>query len=89
MVMDSRGPRQIQLGELLSVEDMEKLVPILNEIRDRKIDDIVGRKKIMEILEPLREDLEKKGVLADYLSYVLLALALHGEGGELGSASLA
>lgn len=93
MVMDSRdippGWKQMQLGDLLPQKDLEKFVRIMNRIRTKKVDDIVGRKEIMALLEPLREELEKKGVLADYLSYVLLAKALQGEGGELGRATLA
>jgi hypothetical protein len=80
--------RQASLGELLPEPVLKKLPPVMNRIRDGKLDAISGRKELAAILEPERANLLAKGVLLEYLAYYLIHIALSGEGGDLGGAPL-
>lgn len=82
------GWRSVSLRDILPEAAIDKLIPIMNKISQRKIDDIEGRKRILAVLEKHREELLKKEVLPEYLSYMLLAIAMRGGGGELGSVGL-
>lgn len=56
----------VRLGDLLPRDAVEKIYELANAGRYRKDD-------LMPILEPLRAELLAKGVLAEYLAYVLEA----------------
>jgi hypothetical protein len=80
--MGNGSMRNVRLADLLSDETIRKLEPVMNDMAERKLDLSAGRKKIRAILEPEKEALEQKGVLADYLAWVLAAAQ---GGGRLGS----
>jgi hypothetical protein len=82
--MGNGSMRNVRLADLLSDATIRKLEPVMNDMAERKLDLSAGRKKIREILEPEKAELERKGVLADYLAWVLAAAATQG-GGRLGS----
>lgn len=75
--------RSVALKDLLSRGAINKLVPILNAIQDRVLDISAGKARIMEVLEPERDALLGKGVLAEYLAWWLVAAATRGGGGSL------
>lgn len=82
--MGNGSMRHVKLEDLLPRDVIKKLEPIMNDLSQGKLDDSAGKKRILAILEPQRADLEAKGVLADYLAWMLVALAAQS-GGRLGS----
>lgn len=78
------GTRHMKLEDLVSHSMIEKLEPIMNDIQKGKIDVSEGKKRLLELLEAERLELEEKGVLADYLAWMLAAMAAKS-GGHLGS----
>lgn len=78
------GTRHAKLSDLISAELIRKVEPIMNDIQQGKIDVSKGKKRILRLLEAERPELEEKGVLADYLAWVLAAAAAKS-GGHLGS----
>jgi hypothetical protein len=56
----------------------------MNGVASGKLDVSEGKKKILTLLEPHRTELEEKGVLADYLAWMLAGMAAKS-GGHLGS----
>lgn len=82
--MGNGSMRTVKLGDLVSMETMRKLEPVMNDMAQGKLNLSDGRKKLREILEAEKAELEQKGVLADYLAWVLAAAATQG-GGRLGS----
>lgn len=86
MVDPDGGSREVKLGDLLSRETMDRIIPVMNRIRSGKTDPIAGKNEILGILDTVREDLLAKGVLAEYLAYVLLSYAMSGPGGDLNQA---
>jgi len=81
------GSREVKLGDLLSRETVDRLIPVMNRIRAGKTDPIAGKNEILGILNRVREELLAKGVLAEYLAYVLLSYAMSGPGGALDETS--
>lgn len=79
--------RNISLRDLVSASMLEQLEPIMNDIAEGKLDVSAGKKKLQELLETERAELLSKGVLPDYLAWVLAAAATQG-GGRLGSINL-
>jgi hypothetical protein len=75
----------MRLSELLPEAAIADLTPVMNRIRDGILDQIEGRDLILDILNRYREDLLVKEVLPEYLSYVLVSLAISGPGGKLGA----
>lgn len=59
----------MQIGELLTPEQIQKVVDILNSSQDTT----VLARQLKDYLRPLTKELEAKGVLPDYLAYVLVA----------------
>jgi hypothetical protein len=82
--MGNGSMRNVRLQDLLSDEVIRKIEPIMNSISSGKLDVSEGKKKILEILKPHRVELEQKGVLADYLAWMLAGMAAKS-GGHLGS----
>jgi hypothetical protein len=78
------GTRNVKLEDLVSAGMMRKLEPVMNAIQKGKMDVGEGKKQILALLEAERLELEAKGVLADYLAWVLAATAAKS-GGHLGS----
>lgn len=78
------GTRQMKLADLVSHKMIKKLEPVMNEIQQGKIDVAEGKKRLLKLLEEERLELEEKGVLADYLAWMLAATAAKS-GGHLGS----
>jgi hypothetical protein len=68
-------PRQINLSDLVGPAILKKIDPIMAKIKAKKLDLGEGKTKILEILQPIRDRLEAKGVLADYLAWYLTWLA--------------
>lgn len=84
MSMGNGSMRHVQLQDLVSLAVIKKLEPVMNGLQQGKIDVSEGKKKILEILEPERAQLLEKGVLADYLAWMLAGMAAKS-GGHLGS----
>ena len=82
------GMRYVKLTDLLPDQVLKKLAPLMNRIGEGRMDPIEGRKALTVLLEPERADLEKKGVLVEYLSYFLLYAAQMGGGGDLHDVQL-
>lgn len=76
--------RHVRLRDLVSGTVMQQLEPIMNDIAEGKLDVSAGKKKLQALLETERTELLAKGVLPDYLAWVLAAAATQG-GGRLGS----
>lgn len=70
--------RTVVLSDLLPDGPLRKLVPILNMVYAGTLDVSAGKAKIMEVLEPHRESLLAKGVLAEYLAWYLVSHATQG-----------
>lgn len=68
-------PRQINLSDLVGLEILKKIDPIMAKIKAKKLDLGEGKEKILAILLPIKDSLEEKGVLADYLAWYLTWLA--------------
>lgn len=64
------------LKDLLLVEEVERLVPIMERIAEGHLDPSSGKLQMMEILWPLKNRLEEKGVVADYLAWFLVNQAI-------------
>lgn len=82
--MGNGSVRHLKLKDLVSDEVIAQLEPVMNDIAEGKLDTGKGQKKLLEVLKPHAQDLLAKGVLADYLAWVLAAAASRG-GGHLGS----
>lgn len=78
------GTRHMKLEDLVSHAMIKKLEPVMNAISQGKVDVSEGKKQLLKILESERQELEEKGVLADYLAWMLAAMAAKS-GGHLGS----
>jgi hypothetical protein len=78
------GTRNVKLEDLVSHSMIKKLEPVMNDIAQGKIDVSEGKKRLLKLLEAERRELNEKGVLADYLAWVLAASAAKS-GGHLGS----
>lgn len=85
--MGNGSMRNVQLQDLVSAALIKKLEPVMNGLQQGKIDVSEGKKKILQILEAERAQLLEKGVLADYLAWMLAATAAKS-GGHLGSISI-
>jgi hypothetical protein len=82
------GWKTMRLSDLLPEAAIADLTPVMNRLRDGILDQIEGRESILKILNGYREELLAKEVLPEYLSYVLVSLAMSGPGGELGGATV-
>lgn len=82
--MGNGSVRHLKLRDLVSDEVIRQLEPVMNDIAEGRLDTGKGQRKLLEVLKPHAQDLEQKGVLADYLAWVLAAAAAQG-GGHLGS----
>ena len=82
--MGNGSVRNLRLKDLLPDSVIHELEPVMNDIADGSIDTSEGKKRISEVLEPQRAELERRGVLADYLAWVLVSIASKS-GGHLGS----
>lgn len=69
------GNRVIQLGDLLPPETFAKIEPLMKKIGRNQMDPGEGKRKILELLQPIKEDLLRKGVLDEYLAWVLVGIA--------------
>lgn len=69
------GNRVIQLGDLLPPGTFAKIEPIMKKIGRNQMDPGEGKRKILELLQPIKEDLLRKGVLDEYLAWVLVGIA--------------
>lgn len=81
------GTHQKKLADLVSHSMIQKLEPVMNSIQQGKVDVSEGKKQLLKLLEAERLELEEKGVLADYLAWMLAAMAAKS-GGHLGSVRL-
>lgn len=72
---EPEGTRIMQLGDLLSPEMFAKIEPIMKKIGRNQMDPGEGKRKIHELLKPIKEDLLRKGVLDEYLAWVLVGIA--------------
>lgn len=66
------------------MEMIRRIEPVMNDIAQGKLDVAAGMKKLREILRDESLELEEKGVLVDYLAWVLASSAAQS-GGHLGS----
>ena len=82
--MGNGSVRNLRLKDLLPDSVIHELEPVMNDIADGSIDTSEGKKRISAVLEPQRAELERRGVLADYLAWVLVSIASKS-GGHLGS----
>lgn len=82
------GMRMVRLKDLLPEKVLDKLAPLLNAVGTGRSDPLKAKNAIVALLDPLRADLEAKGVLVEYLAYYLLHLALRGPGGDLHDVTL-
>lgn len=71
-LIESQGLREAQLGDFLNDNQMQACIDILNR---PDIDDIAQTKELKRYLNQFKVDLEAKGILPDYLAYVLIANA--------------
>jgi hypothetical protein len=71
----SEGDKVIQLGDLLPPAVFAKIEPIMKKIGRNQMDPGEGKRKILELLQPIKEDLLRKGVLDEYLAWVLVGIA--------------
>lgn len=78
------GTRHMKLEDLVSHSLIRKLEPVMNDIQRGKVDVSEGKKQLLKLLETERLELKEKGVLADYLAWMLAAMAAKS-GGHLGS----
>ena len=76
------GWRSMTLRELLPDAILKKLPAIMNSIAKGTLDFDAGQKKLAALLAPEEANLLAKGVLKDYLVYVLIHMALKSPGGE-------
>lgn len=60
--------KTMALGEILTDEQIEALLTIMETYRD---DSIVRTRKMSEYLSQFRSTLEAKGVVPEYLSYAI------------------
>jgi len=67
--------RVIQLGDLLPPEMFAKIEPVMKKIGRNQVDPGEGKRRILELLQPIKEDLLRKGVLDEYLAWVLVGIA--------------
>lgn len=72
--------RNVKIGDLLPDDVLRELEPIMEDIASGTIDVSDGQKAILALLEPQRQDLLEKGVLADYLGWQLVAVAAQSGG---------
>jgi len=79
------GWRSVRLSDLLPSDVIDKLIPLMNQIQEKRLDISAGQKKILALLAPHREELERKGVLDAYLSYWLVNYAVNGPGRDLSN----
>ena len=79
--------RQVKLGDLLSEKALKELAPIMNKIQKGDLDAMAGYQEISKKLEPYKSDLERKGVLHQYLAYVLVHISMQ-HGGPLEDVTL-
>jgi hypothetical protein len=80
------GWRTIRLSDILPEDAIKKLVPALNAIQRSGERGKAAHERIMAVLAPHRQALLDKGVLPEYLAYVLLERA--SRGGDLPSLPL-
>lgn len=80
----NEGARSVRLQDLVSMEMIRRIEPVMNDIAQGKLDVAAGMKKLREILRDESLELEEKGVLVDYLAWVLASSAAQS-GGHLGS----
>lgn len=66
------GWKNTTLGEILNPEQLHGAVDIINRIQN---DDIALTQALKKYLVQFSADLEKKGVVPDYLAYLLTHLA--------------
>ena len=78
--------RTVILGDLLPPGVTGQLAPIMNGIQEGRFDVVEGRRRILEVLEPHREELLAKEVLPEYLSWYLASNATAG--GDVGDIGL-
>lgn len=76
--------RNVKLQDLLPDSVIRKLEPVMNDLSQGVLDTSKGKARILEILQPESAQLEAKGVLAEYLAWMLTAIATKS-GGRLGS----
>jgi hypothetical protein len=76
--------RHMKIQDLLPQKAIDQVIPIMNRLQKNEINVSQGKEKILRVLEPHRQELLERGVVADYLAWYLAALATQG-GGELGS----
>jgi len=81
---NGKPQRVVQLQDLVSHATIRKLEPVMNDIAEGKLEISEGKKKIFEILKPEEAELLKKGVIPDYLAWMLAGRAAQS-GGHLGS----
>lgn len=82
----AQGMRTVILGDLLPPGVTGQLAPIMNGIQEGRFDVVEGRRRILEVLEPHREELLAKEVLPEYLSWYLASNATAG--GDVGDIGL-
>lgn len=72
MLTESPGQRTITLQDLLTKDQLQAVVDILNR---PNLDDIAQTRLLKDYLRQFDQQLQAKGVLPDYLAYLLLANA--------------
>jgi hypothetical protein len=72
---DISDVRTMDLGTLLGPEMLEKIAPVMEKIRRGEVDVSSGKLMILELLRPIKNELESKGVLDEYLAWYLAFLA--------------
>lgn len=72
---DNPDVRTMDLGTLLGTEMLGKIAPIMEKIRRGEIDVSSGKLMILELLRPIKNELESKGVLDEYLAWYLAFLS--------------